>query len=101
MPALELFFRFVSFDVFDEIVEQKLGISRPARCFGVKLSRKDWLGFVLDTFVGIIVDIFVQWFPIAAKGVAVDSKTMVLAGDVTGCITDLYNRVIMSAVAIF
>jgi len=53
MPALELFFRFVIFDVFDEIVEQKLCVSWSARCFGVKLSREDWLRFVFHTFVGV------------------------------------------------
>jgi len=49
----------------------------------------------------VLVDVFVQWFPIAAKGVAVDSKTVILAGDVTGFTNYFYNRVIMSAVAIF
>ena len=62
----------------NKLVEHEHGVERSRTCLGVELRREPWIGLVADTFIGTVVHVDEELFPVSAKCLAINGIAMVL-----------------------
>ena len=67
----------------------------------MELSREEWLGLVADAFIGAVVHVDEERFPVGGQSFVVDSETVVLRCDETLVRADAAHRLVVTAVAVF
>ena len=71
-----------SFNFFNELIKEELGIRWATAGFGMELGGEERLGFVPDPFIGLVIEVPEQRFPSVRQGGIIQSKSMILGSDV-------------------
>ena len=84
----------------NKFVKHPFRICRTGRGLRVELCREPRLRLVADAFIGTVIHIDKQGFPVSWKSCGINGITMILARDKTLCGTNAPHRLIMTAMAI-
>ena len=77
-----------------------MGVVRPGRCLGVVLHRKERQGAVPQSFVGVVIQIYVRDFDVARwQRIRIHAESMILRGDLHLAAQEIFHRMIRSMVA--
>ena len=90
-----------TFQQADKFIKHPFRVSWPGASLGVELSREPRHCLVADAFVGAVVHVYEQRFPVGRQCGCVNGITMILACDEAACATYKLYRLIMTAMAIF